>query len=151
MSFLRNYGLDIRIARFHHIFGHFGTWTGGRKKVPATLWRKVVEATSKIEVWGDGQQTRSFLFIDNCIEAVLRFMSQDDFYGPVNIGSEEMVSINQLAQTIINLFGKDIDIINIGGQNFIKKYGYKCPTGVRARNANNTLYKEKKAIHLKGH
>lgn len=143
LAFNRNYGLDVRVARFHNIFGPMGTWIGGKEKAPAAMCRKVAEADSEIEVWGDGQQTRSFLYIDECIEAMLRFMRQDEFKGPVNIGSEEMVTINQLAQMAIDISGKDIKINNIDGQNFIDKYGFPCPVGVRGRNSDNKLYGEK--------
>jgi len=143
LAFKRNYNLDVRVARFHNIFGPYGTWKGGKEKAPAAMCRKAAEGVDKIEVWGDGQQTRSFLYIDECIEAVLRFMRQDEFLGPVNIGSEEMVTINQLAQLAINASGKYIEIQNIDGQEFIDKYGFKCPTGVRGRNSDNKLYKEK--------
>lgn len=146
MAFHRNYGLDVRIARFHNIFGPYGTWKGGKEKAPAAMCRKVAEASatenSIIEVWGDGQQTRSFLYIDECVEAIQRLLVSD-FEGPVNIGSEEMVSINQLAQMAIEISGKDIWIKNIDGQEFIDKYGFKCPMGVRGRNSNNKLYREK--------
>ena len=144
MSFHRNYGLNVRIARFHNIFGPQGTWKGGKEKAPAAMCRKVAEAEpgDTIEVWGDGQQSRSFLYIDECIEAVQRLMASD-FMGPVNIGSEEMVSINQLAKMVIYLSGKDLWIHNIDGQEFIDKYGFKCPLGVRGRNSDNTLYREK--------
>jgi nucleoside-diphosphate-sugar epimerase len=109
------------------------------------MCRKALESSdnSEIEVWGDGLQTRSFLYIDDCVEAVLRFMRQDNFLGPVNIGSEEMVTINQLAQIAINLTGKNIKIKNLAGEEFRQKYGFKCPTGVRGRNSDNTLYREK--------
>jgi len=143
LAFKRNYNLDVRVARFHNIFGPYGTWKGGKEKAPAAMCRKAAEGVDKIEVWGDGQQTRSFLYIDECIEAVLRFMRQDEFLGPVNIGSEEMVTINQLAQLAINTSGKYIEIQNIDGQEFIDKYGFKCPIGVRGRNSDNKLYKEK--------
>jgi nucleoside-diphosphate-sugar epimerase len=145
LSFNRNYKLDVRIARFHNIFGPYGTWKGGKEKAPAAMCRKVAEMLDggEIEVWGDGQQTRSFLYIDECVEAVLRFMRQDGFLGPVNIGSEEMVTINQLAQAAIDASGKNITIKNIGGSEFKEKYGFKCPIGVRGRNSDNTLYKEK--------
>jgi nucleoside-diphosphate-sugar epimerase len=145
LAFNRNYGLDVRIARFHNIFGPFGTWTGGKEKAPAAMCRKAAETPDggEIEVWGDGQQTRSFLYVDECVDAVLRLMRQDTFLGPVNIGSEEMVSINQLAQMAIDASGKNITIKNIDGQEFIDKYGFKCPTGVRGRNSDNKLYKEK--------
>jgi len=143
LAFNRNYGLDVRVARFHNIFGPMGTWTGGKEKAPAAMCRKAAEAVSEIEVWGDGQQTRSFLYIDDCVEAVLRFMRQEEFYGPVNIGSEEMVTINQLAQMAINISGKEIQISNIQGKEFEEKYGFPCPVGVRGRNSDNKLYKEK--------
>jgi nucleoside-diphosphate-sugar epimerase len=145
LAFNRNYGLDIRVARFHNIFGPYGTWKGGKEKAPAAMCRKVAETPDggEIEVWGDGQQTRSFLYIDECIEATLRFMRQDSFLGPVNIGSEEMVTINQLAQLAIDASGKNITIKNIEGDEFKAKYGLKCPVGVRGRNSDNKLYKEK--------
>jgi nucleoside-diphosphate-sugar epimerase len=145
LAFNRNYKLDVRVARFHNIFGPYGTWTGGKEKAPAAMCRKAAESKDGdiIEVWGDGQQTRSFLYIDECIEAILRFMRQDEFLGPVNIGSEEMVTINQLANMAIELSGKDITIKNLYGDEFISKYGYKCPTGVKGRNSDNKLYKEK--------
>jgi len=144
LAFNRNYKLDVRIARFHNIFGPQGTWKDGKEKAPAAMCRKVAETEegASIEVWGDGQQTRSFLYVDECVEAVLRLMASD-FLGPVNIGSEEMVSINQLAQMAIDISGKDVSIKNIDGQEFIDKYGFKCPTGVRGRNSDNRLYREK--------
>lgn len=144
MAYHRNYNLNVRIARFHNIFGPQGTWTGGREKSPAAMCRKVAEANSKseIEVWGDGQQTRSFLYVDECVEAVLRLM-RSDFMGPVNIGSEEMVSINELAQMAIDISGKDLKIKNLDGEEFYEKYGFKCPLGVKGRNSHNKLYKEK--------
>ena len=145
LAFNRNHKLDIRIARFHNIFGPCGTYNGGKEKAPAAMCRKAIETLDggKIEVWGDGQQTRSFLYIDECIEAVRRFMNQDTFLGPVNIGSEEMVTINQLAQFAIDISKKTIMITNIAGDDFFNKYGHKCPVGVRGRNSDNTLYKEK--------
>lgn len=145
LAFNRNYGLDVRVARFHNIFGPMGTWTGGKEKAPAAMCRKAAETPNNdnLEVWGDGLQTRSFLYVDDCVEAVLRFMRQDEFYGPVNIGSEEMVTINQLAQIAINLSGKNINITNIEGEEFKTKYGFRCPVGVRGRNSDNKLYKEK--------
>ena len=144
LAFNRNYNLDVRIARFHNIFGPQGTWKGGKEKAPAALCRKVSETTDGgvLEVWGDGSQTRSFLYIDDCVEAILRFM-RSDFIGPVNIGSEEMVTINELAQMVIDLSGKNITIKNIFGNEFMDKYGYKCPIGVKGRNSDNNLYKEK--------
>jgi GDP-D-mannose 3',5'-epimerase len=144
LAFHRNHGLTVRIGRFHNIFGPMGTWTGGKEKAPAAMCRKVAETPDggEIEVWGDGLQTRSFLYIDECVEAVIRHM-HSDFMGPVNIGSEEMVTINQLAQMAIDISGKDIRISNIGGDEFYRKYGFKCPTGVRGRNSDNSLYREK--------
>jgi nucleoside-diphosphate-sugar epimerase len=144
LSFMRNYGLDVRIARFHNIFGPYGTWTGGKEKAPAAMCRKVIETLDNgtIEVWGDGKQTRSFLYIDECIEAVLRLMDSD-FSGPVNIGSEEMITINQLAEMAIKLSGKNIVIKNIYGDEFFEKYNHKCPLGVKGRKSDNKLYKEK--------
>ena len=122
-----------------------GTWEGGKEKAPAAMCRKVAECNEggQIEVWGDGKQTRSFLYIDECIEAILRFMRQEEFLGPVNIGSEEMVKINDLANIAILCSKKDIKINNIEGQDFINKYGFSCPVGVRGRNSDNKLYKEK--------
>ena len=144
LAFNRNYGLNVRIARFHNIFGPQGTWTGGKEKAPAAMIRKAAEAADggEIEVWGDGLQTRSFLHVNECIEAVLRLMSSD-FLGPVNIGSEEMVTINQLAQMAIDISGKKITINNIKGKEFLDKYGFKCPIGVRGRNSENTLFLKK--------
>jgi nucleoside-diphosphate-sugar epimerase len=142
LAFNRNYGLDVRVARFHNIFGPMGTWEGGKEKAPAAMCRKAAESNSEIEVWGDGLQTRSFLYIDECIEMVLRFMRQDNFLGPVNIGSEEMVTINQLAQMTLDIANKGSYIKNIEGEEFIDKYGFKCPVGVRGRNSDNKLYKE---------
>lgn len=144
LAFNRNYKLNIRIARFHNIFGPQGTWNGGKEKAPAAMLRKAAETKEgeTFEVWGDGQQTRSFLYVSECVEAVLRLMNSD-FSGPVNIGSEEMVTINQLAQMAIDISGKNISYHNIGGQEFYDKYGFKCPTGVRGRNSDNKLYREK--------
>lgn len=131
LAYARNYGLNVRIARFHNIFGPEGTWTGGKEKAPAAMCRKVaeVETGGEIEVWGDGLQTRSFLYIDECVDAV-RELVDSDFTGPVNIGSEEMVSINQLAEMVIEISKKNISIKNIDG-----------PLGVRGRNSDNTLYR----------
>lgn len=141
MAFNRNYNLDVRIARFHNIFGPQGTWTGGKEKAPAAMLRKVAMAKDgeEIEVWGDGKQTRSFLYITECIEAIKRLM-ESSFIGPVNIGSEEMVTINQLAQNAIDISGKKIKIKNLDGDEFISKYGFKCPRGVKGRNSDNRLY-----------
>jgi nucleoside-diphosphate-sugar epimerase len=143
LAFNRNHKLDVRVARFHNIFGPQGTWDGGKEKAPAAMCRKAAESEGNIEVWGDGQQTRSFLYIDECLEAMLRFMRQESFLGPVNIGSEEMVTINELAQMAIDISGKDIKINNLEGEAFKAKYGFKCPVGVRGRNSDNKLYHEK--------
>jgi nucleoside-diphosphate-sugar epimerase len=142
LAFNKNYGIDVRIGRFHNIFGPMGTWSGGKEKVPAAICRKTAASSKTVEVWGDGVQTRSFLYIDECVEAVIKLM-ESDFMGPVNIGSQEMVSINELAQMVIDISGKDLAIHNIEGQAFIDKYGFRCPEGVRGRNSDNSLYKEK--------
>jgi GDP-D-mannose 3',5'-epimerase len=133
LAFYRNYGLKVRIARFHNIFGPYGTWKGGKEKAPAAMCRKVAETPNggEIEVWGDGKQTRSFLYIDECIEGMLRLM-RSEYEGPVNIGSEEIITINDLAKMAIDISGKDINIKNIIG-----------PTGVRGRNSDNKLIQEK--------
>lgn len=133
LSFARNYGLQVRIARFHNIFGPDGTWRGGKEKAPAALCRKVAEAEDggEIEMWGDGEQTRSFLYIDECIEGVRRLV-KSDFTGPVNIGSEEMVTINELANMVMDIAGKKQSIKHIPG-----------PLGVRGRNSDNKLIREK--------
>jgi nucleoside-diphosphate-sugar epimerase len=133
LSFHRNYELNVRIARFHNIFGPEGTWTGGKEKAPAAMCRKVAEASDmgNIEIWGDGKQTRSFLYIDECLEGVRRLM-KSEFIGPVNIGSDEMVTINQLAEMVMGIAGKKLSIKHIPG-----------PLGVRGRNSDNTLIKEK--------
>jgi len=143
LAFKRNYGLEVRVARYHNIFGPQGTWDGGKEKAPAAMCRKAALSDGEVEVWGPGSQTRSFLYIDECVEATLRFMRQDDFLGPVNIGSEEMVPINKLAQIAIDLSGKDIKVNNIDGQDFIDKYGFPVPLGVNGRNSDNDLFKEK--------
>ncbi len=142
-AFERNYGLNVRIGRFHNIFGPEGTWDGGKEKAPAAMCRKAAMCLDgdSLEVWGDGVQTRSFLYIDECIEAVQRLMSSD-FTEPINIGSEEMVSINQLAQIAIDLSGKDIAINNLDGEDFKKKYGHPVPMGVRGRNSDNQLFRD---------
>ncbi len=133
LAYARNYGLDVHIARFHNIFGPYGTWDGGREKAPAALSRKIAQTSGEgeIEVWGDGQQTRSFLFIDECVEGIRRLM-KNDFRGPVNIGSEEMVTINQLVTMISDIASKRIGIKHIPG-----------PIGVRGRNSDNRLIQEK--------
>ena len=129
LAFHRNYGLNVKIARYHNIFGPEGTWDGGREKAPA------------VEVWGDGTQTRSFLYIDECIEATRRLMDSD-FMGPVNIGSEEMISINDFAKLTIDISGKDLNTYNIQGLDFEKKYGFPCPIGVKGKNSDNKLIRE---------
>jgi GDP-D-mannose 3',5'-epimerase len=133
-AFARNHGMQVRIARFHNVFGPEGTWTGGREKAPAAICRKVAETEEggQIEVWGDGLQTRSFLYIDECLEAVERFMNSD-FEGPVNIGSEEMISLNDLAKMVIAISGKKLSIFN-------KPVSYE---GVRGRRSDNRLIQEK--------
>ena len=134
LAYNRNHSIPVRIARYHNIFGPKGTWDGGREKAPAAICRKVAylpEEGGAIEVWGDGLQTRSFLFIDECIEATRRLMDSD-FMGPVNIGSEEMVTINELVDTTARVAGKDVRKIHIDG-----------PLGVRGRNSNNDLIREK--------
>lgn len=142
-AFARNYGLDVKVARYHNIFGPYGTWDGGREKAPAAFCRKVAEAENgdSIEVWGSGSQTRSFLYIDECIEATRRLMDSD-FSGPVNIGSEEMISINDFAKMAISISGKNLTIDNIQGERFKNKYGFKCPIGVMGRNSDNTLIRK---------
>ena len=134
LSYNRNHGIPVRVARYHNIFGPEGTWEGGREKAPAAICRKVANLPSQggaIEVWGDGLQTRSFLFIDECIEATRRMMDSD-FIGPVNIGSEEMVTINQLVDITARVAEKEVTKIHIDG-----------PLGVRGRNSNNDLIREK--------
>jgi len=132
LAFHRNYGMQVRIARYHNIFGPEGTWTGGREKAPAALCRKIAEALNggEIKMWGDGKQTRSFLYIDECLEGTIRLM-RSDWTGPVNIGSEEMVTIDQLAEMIMEIAGKKLSIRHIPG-----------PLGVRGRNSDNRLIGE---------
>jgi GDP-D-mannose 3',5'-epimerase len=132
-SFYRNYGIQVRVARYHNIFGPEGTWNGGKEKAPAAISRKVALASDgdSIEIWGDGEQTRSFLYIDECIEATRRLMDSD-FIGPVNIGSEEMISINGLVDLAASIEGKNLIKSHVPG-----------PTGVRGRNSNNSLIREK--------
>ena len=132
LTYSRNYGMPVCVARYHNIFGPEGTWKGGREKAPAAICRKVANAglADTIEVWGDGEQTRSFLFIDECIEATWRLM-QSDFKGPVNIGSEEMVTINELVRIAAKVAGKSIGRDHIDG-----------PLGVRGRNSNNDLIRK---------
>ena len=131
LSYQRNYGIPVRIARFHNIYGPLGTWRGGKEKAPAAICRKVIEAKDEIEIWGDGEQTRSFLYIDECIEGIRRLMNSE-FSGPVNLGSEEMVTINQLVDIACAIEGKQLNKKHIPG-----------PTGVRGRNSDNKLIKEK--------
>jgi nucleoside-diphosphate-sugar epimerase len=133
LAYARNYGMEVRIARFHNIFGPEGAFRGGKEKVPAALCRKIAEAPAggEIEIWGDGLQTRSFLYIDECLEGVSRLM-ESSFTGPVNIGSEEMVTINQLAEMIMDIAGKRLRIRHLEG-----------PLGVRGRNSDNRLIREK--------
>jgi nucleoside-diphosphate-sugar epimerase len=133
LAYMRNYGTTVRIARFHNIFGPEGTWDGGKEKAPAAVCRKVIMADDggEIEIWGDGMQTRSFLYVDECIEGVRRLV-ESDFTGPVNIGSEEMVTINQLAEMAMKIGGKQLSIRHITG-----------PLGVRGRNSDNRLISER--------
>ena len=144
-AFARNHGINVRVARYHNIFGPEGTWDGGREKAPAAFCRKAALTSDgeSIEVWGDGKQTRSFLYIDECIEATRRFMDNQDFEGPVNIGSEEMISMNDFAQMVIDISGKNLSIYNIDGAEFETKYGHRCPVGVNGRNSDNALYRTK--------
>ena len=144
LAFAKNHGLNVKIARYHNVFGPEGTWEGGREKAPAAMCRKVAVATpgDAIEVWGDGKQTRSFLYIDECIEATRRLMDSD-FTGPVNIGSEEMIAINDFAQMAIDISDKNLKINNIQGKAFQEKYGFLCPLGVRGRNSDNALIRER--------
>jgi nucleoside-diphosphate-sugar epimerase len=132
-AFRRNHGIEVRIARYHNIFGPEGTWCGGREKAPAATCRKVAIAPNEgeIEIWGDGKQTRSFLYIDECLEGTLRLM-RSEFTGPVNIGSEEMVTIDRLAEMVITIAGKKLAIKHVPG-----------PQGVRGRNSDNRLIYQK--------
>lgn len=134
-AYARNYGLKVRIARLHNIFGEYGTWRGGREKAPAAICRKVAETLDggEIPVWGDGEQTRSFLHVSECIEGILR-LTRSDFEGPVNIGSDEIVTINQLVAMVCEIAGKKLTINHIDG-----------PLGVRGRNSDNDLIWEKLA------
>lgn len=132
-AYQRNYGVEVHVARFHNIFGPEGTWRGGREKAPAAICRKVseVDPGRAIEIWGDGKQTRSFLYIDECLEGVRRLM-ESNFAGPVNVGSEEMISINALAKMTMDIANKPLTIRNIAG-----------PLGVRGRNSDNRLIAQK--------
>ncbi len=133
LAYHRNKGMEVRIARYHNIFGPYGAWNDSREKAPAAICRKVAMAEDggEIEIWGDGKQTRSFLYIDECIEGTLRLM-RSDWTGPVNIGSEEMVSINQLADMVMSIAGKRLAKKHVPG-----------PLGVRGRNSDNRLIREK--------
>ena len=133
LAYNRNHGMECRVARYHNIFGPEGTWDGGKEKAPAAMCRKIAITPSggDIEVWGDGKQTRSFLYVDECVEATVR-LTRSPFEGPVNIGSEEMVTINQLAEIIAGIAGKEIHLHHIPG-----------PQGVRGRNSDNRLIEEK--------
>jgi len=132
LSYMRNHGLQVRIGRFHNIYGSEGSWNNGKEKAPAAICRKVAEAQEggSIDIWGDGKQTRSFLYVDECVEGVIRFMNSD-FCGPVNIGSEEMIAINDLARMVIDISGKNLTIHNIPG-----------PLGVRGRNSDNKIFRD---------
>ncbi|MDC7789324.1 NAD-dependent epimerase/dehydratase family protein [Rhodoplanes sp. TEM] len=134
LAFNRNHGMRNRIARFHNVFGPYGAWTDGREKVPAAICRKVAEARDggEIEVWGDGEQLRSFLYVDECVEGMLRLMRTPDFEGPVNIGSDRPVTINRLVDMVCEIAGKRLTRRHVPG-----------PTGVRARNSDNTLIRER--------
>ncbi len=129
LTFARNHGISVRIARFHNIYGPEGAWNNGKEKAPAAICRKVAETTDRgeIEIWGDGKQTRSFLYIDDCLDAV-RMMMKGEFVGPVNIGSEEMISINDFAHLVAQISNKAVNIKNIDG-----------PTGVRGRCSDNRI------------
>jgi nucleoside-diphosphate-sugar epimerase len=133
LSFHRNYNMEVRITRYHNIFGPEGAWCDGREKAPAAICRKVAEAPDggEMEIWGDGKQTRSFLYIDECLEGTIRLM-RSDWTGPVNIGSDEMVTINQLAEMAMEIAGKKLTKKHIPG-----------PLGVRGRNSDNRLIHEK--------
>ena len=131
LAYNRNYKIPVRIARFHNIFGPLGTWDGGKEKAPAAICRKVIQSEGEIEIWGDGEQTRSFLYIDECIEGIRRLMDED-FIGPVNIGSDEMVTINELVDIACLVENKQITKKHIDG-----------PLGVAGRNSDNKLIKEK--------
>jgi nucleoside-diphosphate-sugar epimerase len=133
LAYHRNFGMEVHIARFHNIFGPYGTWDGGREKAPAAMCRKVAETPEggEIEIWGDGEQTRTFLYIDECLNGIRRLM-ESDFLGPVNIGSDELISINNLARMAMGIAGKNLSIKHISG-----------PLGVRGRSSDNTLIEEK--------
>jgi nucleoside-diphosphate-sugar epimerase len=134
--FEEDFGLQCRVARFHNVYGPFGTWDGGREKAPAAMCRKVIEAKlsgkHEIEIWGDGSQTRSFMYIDDCVKGV-RMIFESDIHEPLNLGSSELVTINQL-----------VDIVEeIGGIKLKRSYDLNAPKGVNGRNSDNTLILEK--------
>jgi GDP-D-mannose 3',5'-epimerase len=134
-AYRRNYGMETFVARYHNIFGPYGTWSGGREKAPAAICRKVADAHNggEVEIWGDGEQTRSFLFIDECIDGTIRLL-RSSFPGPVNIGSEEMITINGLVDMVCDVAGKKLAKRHVVG-----------PQGVRGRNSDNRLIKDKLA------
>lgn len=129
-AFARNHGIDVRIARLHNVFGPEGTWQGGREKAPAALCRKVAESSGTVEVWGPGTQTRSFMYIDDCVEGIHRLMASD-YTQPINIGSDRMITVNDLVQLISQIAGKPVNIVNIAG-----------PVGVMGRTSDNTLIRQ---------
>ena len=133
-AYNRQHGMQNKVARFHNIFGPYGTWDGGKEKFPAAVCRKIAKANDgdEIEIWGDGEQTRSFLYIDDCIEGVRHLMNSETFHGPVNIGADQMISINDTVDLVAQIAGKTIRKKHIDG-----------PTGVRGRNSNNELIEEK--------
>ena len=133
-AYNRQHGMQNKVARFHNIFGPYGTWDGGKEKFPAAVCRKIAKANDgdEIEIWGDGEQTRSFLYIDDCIEGVRHLMNSETFHGPVNIGADQMISINDTVDLVAQIAGKTICKKHIDG-----------PTGVRGRNSNNELIEEK--------
>jgi nucleoside-diphosphate-sugar epimerase len=133
-AYNRQHGMQNKVARFHNIFGPYGTWDGGKEKFPAAICRKIAKANDgdEIEIWGDGEQTRSFLYIDDCIEGVRHLMNSETFHGPVNIGADQMISINDTVDLVAQIAGKTIRKKHIDG-----------PTGVRGRNSNNELIEEK--------
>ena len=132
LSYFRNYGMEVHIARFHNIFGPYGTWTGGKEKAPAAMCRKVADSSEEgvIEIWGDGEQTRTFLYVDECLEGVRRLMESQEI-GPVNIGSDELISINGLAEMAMIIAGKKLKLKHVSG-----------PLGVRGRSSDNTYIKK---------
>lgn len=130
MHYEKDFGIQVRVARFHNIYGPHGTWKGGREKAPAAFSRKAIVATNEFEMWGDGKQTRSFCYVDDCVEGILRLM-RSDYNKPLNIGSDEMVSMNQMADIVLGFEDKKVPIRHIPG-----------PEGVRGRNSDNTLIRE---------